>query len=32
MESESLQEEKGPCHFCIEDPDGNQILFDQHNE
>lgn len=32
MESESLQDEKGPCHFCIEDPDGNQILFDQHNE
>lgn len=32
MESESLKDEKGPCHFCIEDPDGNQILFDQHNE
>jgi len=32
MESESIKEEKGPCHFCIEDPDGNQILFDQHNE
>lgn len=32
MESPSIQEEKGPCHFCIADPDGNQILFDQHNE
>ncbi len=32
MESESIKEDKGPCHFCIEDPDGNQILFDQHNE
>ncbi|MBO6522338.1 MAG: VOC family protein [Balneolaceae bacterium] len=32
MESPSVQDEKGPCHFCIADPDGNQILFDQHNE
>lgn len=32
MESDSIHEEKGPCHFCIEDPDGNQILFDQHYE
>ncbi len=32
MESPSIQEEKGPCHFCIADPDGNQILFDQHND
>ncbi|SMO42490.1 VOC family protein [Gracilimonas mengyeensis] len=32
MESESIHEEKGPCHFCIADPDGNQILFDQHND
>jgi catechol 2,3-dioxygenase-like lactoylglutathione lyase family enzyme len=32
MESESIKEEKGPCHFCIQDPDGNQILFDQHND
>lgn len=32
MESESLNDEKGPCHFCIADPDGNQILFDQHND
>ena len=29
MESPSVQEESGPCHFCIADPDGNQILFDQ---
>jgi catechol 2,3-dioxygenase-like lactoylglutathione lyase family enzyme len=32
MESESIKDAKGPCHFCIADPDGNQILFDQHNE
>lgn len=32
MASESIADEKGPCHFCIADPDGNQILFDQHNE
>lgn len=31
MESPTIVEEKGPCHFCIADPDGNQILFDQHN-
>lgn len=31
MESDTVKEEKGPCHFCIADPDGNQILFDQHN-
>lgn len=31
MESPSITEESGPCHFCISDPDGNQILFDQHN-
>ena len=30
MESPSVgKEESGPCHFCIADPDGNQILFDQ---
>lgn len=29
MESESIREKEGPCHFCIADPDGNQILFDQ---
>ena len=32
MKSDSIADEKGPCHFCIADPDGNQILFDQHNE
>ena len=32
MESKTIHEEKGPCHFCIADPDGNQILFDQHND
>ena len=32
MESETINDEKGPCHFAIADPDGNQILFDQHNE
>ncbi len=32
MESESIQDKNGPCHFCIVDPDGNQILFDQHND
>ena len=33
MESETVRgEEKGPCHFCITDPDGNQILFDQHDD
>lgn len=32
MESESIHDEEGPCHFCIADPDGNQILFDQHND
>ncbi len=33
MESDSVQNETtGPCHFCITDPDGNQILFDQHTD
>lgn len=31
-ESDSINDEKGPCHFCITDPDGNQIMFDQHND
>ncbi len=30
MESDTLNEESGPCHFSIADPDGNQILVDQH--
>jgi len=29
---QDMFEEKGPCHFCIADPDSNQILFDQHND
>lgn len=32
MESETIQDEKGICHFILKDPDGNTILFDQHNE
>ena len=32
MESPTVHEEKGPCHFALADPDGNQILFDQHNQ
>lgn len=32
MESDSIHQEKGPCHFSISDPDGNQILFDQHTD
>lgn len=32
MVSDTIHDEKGPCHFCIQDPDGNQILFDQHYE
>lgn len=32
--SSSNADEKpsGPCHFMIQDPDGNTILVDQHNE
>ena len=29
-ESESFEEQSGPGSFMITDPDGNQILFDQH--
>lgn len=32
MESDSISSENSPCHFVINDPDGNQILFDQHND
>ena len=32
MTSDSLSDAKGPCHFMMTDPDGNQILFDQHND
>lgn len=30
MASDSIQAEKGPCHFMLLDPDGNPILVDQH--
>lgn len=30
MMSEADESTEGPAHFFIEDPDGNQILFDQH--
>ena len=33
MASDTIQNaDSGPCHFCIADPDGNQILFDQLEE
>ncbi|MCY9698222.1 VOC family protein [Paenibacillus alginolyticus] len=28
--TEADEASEGPAHFIIEDPDGNQILFDQH--
>lgn len=31
IESESLKNDSGPCHFAFADPDGNQILIDQHS-
>ena len=30
--SSGLENESGPCSFVIVDPDGNPILFDQHND
>ena len=30
MLTETDETGEGPAHFVIEDPDGNQILFDQH--
>ena len=30
MLTEANDSTEGPAHFIIEDPDGNQILFDQH--
>ncbi|WP_342431771.1 VOC family protein [Neobacillus sp. FSL H8-0543] len=30
MLSEPIESNEGPAHFIIEDPDGNQILVDQH--
>ncbi|MEH7224431.1 VOC family protein [Bacillus sp. JJ1566] len=28
--TEADESSEGPAHFVLEDPDGNQILFDQH--
>lgn len=28
--TEAEESGEGPAHFVLEDPDGNQILFDQH--
>jgi lactoylglutathione lyase len=30
MLSKADESTEGPAHFIVEDPDGNQILFDQH--
>lgn len=30
LQAEADESSEGPAHFTIEDPDGNQILFDQH--
>lgn len=30
LNSESTESESGPASFMLEDPDGNQILIDQH--
>lgn len=30
IQSEANESGEGPAHFTLEDPDGNQILFDQH--
>jgi len=30
MLTEAKESSEGPAHFVIEDPDGNQILVDQH--
>lgn len=30
MVTEANESSEGPAHFVIEDPDGNQILVDQH--
>jgi len=29
--SQGLEQAEGPCSFMLSDPDGNPILFDQHN-
>lgn len=30
LQSQGLEAGQGSCHFAIEDPDGNKILFDEH--
>jgi lactoylglutathione lyase len=30
MLTEADESSEGPAHFMISDPDGNQLLFDQH--
>ena len=30
LKTEADESTEGPTHFTLEDPDGNQILFDQH--
>jgi catechol 2,3-dioxygenase-like lactoylglutathione lyase family enzyme len=30
VKEEANEESKGPAYFTLEDPDGNQILFDQY--
>lgn len=30
IQDATIKEEKGPAHFMLTDPDGNQILIDQH--
>lgn len=27
---EGIEKESGPCHFIMNDPDGNPVLLDQH--
>ncbi len=28
----NMDKVSGPCHFALIDPDGNPVLFDQHND
>jgi lactoylglutathione lyase len=30
LKKEAIEDSKGPEHFILEDPDGNQIMFDQY--
>jgi len=32
LHPDGFDKESGPCSFVLVDPDGNPILFDQHNE